>query len=69
MDASSESQCAFKCNKEKSFKCRSFNFCNSDDGKSHRCLLSETNIHNMDKDPNVITTSLCSHFSSIKIKI
>lgn len=59
-----ESQCAMKCNNEKKFKCRSFNFCDNEDGNSHRCLLSTTNIHNIDKDPNVVTTSLCSHFSS-----
>ncbi|CAF0709535.1 unnamed protein product [Brachionus calyciflorus] len=62
-DVQSESQCATKCNNEKKFKCRSFNFCDSDDGKAHRCLLSQTNIHNLDKDPFVVTTSLCSHFS------
>lgn len=66
-DVTSESECAIKCNKESKFRCRSFNFCDGVDGKSHRCLLSSTNVHNQDKDPNIIDTTLCSHYSSLII--
>lgn len=65
-DVNTVNECAFKCDKDPKIKCRSFNFCKKDDN-TFRCLLSETNIHNIEKDPNIVYTALCSHYSSEKI--
>ncbi|RNA22484.1 antigen B membrane, partial [Brachionus plicatilis] len=56
----SPSECAFKCNTEKN--CRSFNLCKKDD-ETYRCLLSDSNVHNTEKDPNVVYSAICSHYS------
>ncbi|CAF0709533.1 unnamed protein product [Brachionus calyciflorus] len=61
-DVSSPNECAFNCDKESNLKCRSFNLCKKDDEK-YRCLLSNTNIHNTEKDPNVVYSAICSHYS------
>ncbi len=64
-------ECAFKCNIETSFTCRSFNLC--DEGvsgnplvtaKTYKCFLSENHNHNTDKDPNLQESYLCDHYSS-----
>lgn len=59
-DVKSASECAFKCNVDQ--KCRSFNLCKKDD-ENFRCLLSDTNVHNTENDPNVVYSAICSHYS------
>lgn len=59
MDVSSANDCAYKCNTELSFKCRSFNVC--DQKGTLKCLLSHSNIHRLG---NVTEAKECSHYSS-----
>lgn len=63
-----ENECAYKCNNEKNFKCRSFNLCDfsAEDDFKYRCLLSNSHTHDSEKDPNFIYSPICKHFSSIK---
>lgn len=62
-DVRSETECALKCSYSKTLTCRSFNFCKVKEGQ-FRCLLSDTNIHSIDKDPNVVDSVDCDHYSS-----
>ena len=59
-----ERECALKCNNAKDIHCRSFNFCEGANKKLF-CILSELNVHNEgDRDPQLVDSSLCNHFSS-----
>ncbi len=61
-------ECAYECITNKKIRCRSFNYCqNPQDENTFKCLLSETNINSVDKNPNIVFTSLCSHFSSNRL--
>ncbi|CAF0709531.1 unnamed protein product [Brachionus calyciflorus] len=64
-----ENECAYKCNNEKNFKCRSFNLCDfsAEDDFKYRCLLSNSHTHDTEKDPNFIYSPICKHFSRIII--
>lgn len=66
-----ENECAYSCNNEANFKCRSFNLCEfpAEDQFKFRCLLSDKHTHDTDKNPNLIYSPICKHFSSRKISI
>lgn len=61
-----EDECAFECNQEKNFKCRSFNLCDNprDEKFKYRCLLSDKHTHDDEKSPALIYSPSCRHFSS-----
>lgn len=60
LDAESPNDCAFKCNTESDFLCRSFSLC--EQAAKFRCLLSKSNIH---QNFNLTSATACSHYSSI----
>lgn len=64
VEADDASMCASLCSSNQEIKCRSFNLCkkNQDDEK-YSCYLSETNLANPGKNPNLTETVLCSHYS------
>ena len=63
-------QCAHACDAQTKISCRSFNLCQQEAAAggtitTFNCIMSETNVHNTEKDPNLVTTVLCSHYSSL----
>ena len=58
-----ERECALKCNSAKNIHCRSFNFCEGAN-KKFFCILSELNLNNDERDPQLVDSSLCTHYSS-----
>ncbi|RMZ95133.1 antigen B membrane [Brachionus plicatilis] len=60
-----EEECAYECSQEKKFKCRSFNLCDNprDEKFKYRCLLSDKHTHDDDKNPDLIYSPTCRHFS------
>lgn len=66
IEVSNERECALKCNNAKDIRCRSFNFCEGANKKLF-CILSELNVANDgDRDPQLVDSSLCNHFSSMR---
>ncbi len=65
VEVSSKAECAYACNDQKKIRCRSFNLCRQKiSSAKFDCLLSETNLYSSQKDPTLVETNLCSHFSS-----
>jgi hypothetical protein len=58
-------ECAMKCNKATDIHCRSFNFCQGQNDK-YRCVLSELNVHSEDRNPDLVDSAICDHYSSWK---
>lgn len=67
ISVSSEEQCAYECSKQTKFTCRSFNLCKIEgvDTVNFRCLLSDSHNHNTERDPNLIFSPICTHYSSM----
>lgn len=63
VEVQSKQICAYYCDVEADFKCRSFNFCKQPDGGPSLCLLSMSNVHNTQQDPNIQSAPSCSHYS------
>lgn len=64
--ANSDEECAYKCNSESKFKCRSFNFCKLPNGDkvTYKCLLSDAHNNNPNNNANTTFSPLCDHYSS-----
>jgi NADPH-dependent 7-cyano-7-deazaguanine reductase QueF-like protein len=58
--------CAAACDSIDKIRCRSFNLCANaqDQPPGFTCLMSETNFYSSNKDPALIQTIFCSHYSS-----
>jgi hypothetical protein len=64
VDVKTASECAMLCDNQTSFTCRSFNLCQNEKNTSFNCLLSPSNIHNIEKNSTILYYPLCSHYSS-----
>ena len=62
IDVSSVDECAVQCSGETNFTCRSFNYCNIN--SNYKCLLSENHLNSAVKNPDVVFSPICSHYSS-----